>query len=116
MANKNGRKGSAWEVKILNELRAAGYDVERLRLSGTEDEGDLVVRDGHTIIIEAKNEQRINLPGYLRELAEEKANYIKRRGLDPASVEGVVIVKARNQGWDKAYAVQRVSDFFGLEG
>lgn len=114
MANPNGRKGSAWEMALVNGLRDHGFDVERLRLSGTKDEGDIAVRDGHHIVIEAKNEQRINLPGYLRELAEEKVNYTKARRLDPEAVEGVVIVKARGKNWKQGYVVQTVADYFGI--
>jgi Holliday junction resolvase len=114
MANPNGAKGSRFEVELLNGLRDHGFDVERLRLTGTQDQGDLRVLDGHHIVIEAKNQARIDLPGYLRELAEEKANYTKARRLDADAVEGVVIVKRRGKNWKEAYVVQTVRDYFEL--
>lgn len=117
MANPNGRKGAAFETDLLNGLREAGFDVERLRTTGKDDQGDLRVLDlGRHTVVEAKNVQRIDLPGHLKELAVEKWNYAKARGLDADAVEGVVIVKRRGKGWREAYAVQTVEQYFGLEG
>jgi len=115
MANPNGRKGNGFEIDLQNGLREHGFDVERLRTTGKDDQGDLVIRDGHTILVEAKNHARIDLPGYLRELDAERKNYIAARRLDPSAVEGVVIVKARGKNWRKAFVVQTVESFFGLE-
>ena len=42
MANPNGRKGSAFEIGVLKWLRSRGITAERLRLSGSQDEGDIV--------------------------------------------------------------------------
>lgn len=54
---RNKRKGAQWETDLREGLRAEGLDVESLRLHGTEDEGDMVIRedDGHWLVIEAKN-------------------------------------------------------------
>lgn len=108
------RKGTLWETKLLNHLRSNGFDVERLRLTGKEDEGDLVVKDGGVVIVEAKDEKRINLAGYLREAEAEAENYAKHRGLDPQLVTPVAIVKRRNHGVGKAYVVMTVDTFFDI--
>jgi len=115
MVNKSGRLGSSWEIDLMKGLREEGFDVERLRTTGARDEGDLVIRDGHTIIVEAKNEKSIDLPRYLRELSEEVVNYTNSRGLDPEAVEGVVLVKQRGKNWRKGYAVVSIEDYFDLK-
>jgi len=115
MTNANKRKGSQFEVDLRNGLREAGLDVERLVLNGAKDEGDLVVKTGITTIIEAKNEARLDLPRYLRELADEVENYRTARKLDRQAVDGVVVVKRRNHNWRKAYVVTTVENYFNLQ-
>lgn len=115
MANPSKQRGSAFEIGLLNHLRAHGFDAERLRQTGQNDEGDLVVRDGSITVVEAKAEARYNLPGYLKELAVEKANYAKHRKLDPAIVNGVVIVKRRQASIGDCFVVQTVNDFFNIK-
>lgn len=110
------RKGPLWETKLLNYLREHGFDAERLRLTGKEDEGDLVVKDGSVIIIEAKDEKKFDLSGYLREAEDEAGNYAKHRGLDPADMVPIAIVKRRNHSVSKAYVVMTVDTFFGISG
>ncbi len=54
MANPNGRKGSAFEIGVLKWLRSRGVTAERLRLSGSQDEGDIVAFiAGKTFVLEA---------------------------------------------------------------
>lgn len=110
------RKGPLWEVKLLNYLRENGFDVERLRLTGKEDEGDLVVKDfGGVVIVEAKNEKKVDLAGYIREAEAEAENYARHRGIDDGTfVTPVAIIKRRNHGVGKAYVVMTVDTFFDL--
>jgi Holliday junction resolvase len=115
MANANKRKGSQFEVDLKNGLREAGLDVERLPLNGSSDEGDLVIRNGIITIAEAKNEQRLDLPRYYRELQAEVENYRKARGLAPEAVDGVIIHKRRNHNWRKAWVTTTVEDYFNLK-
>lgn len=110
------RKGPAWEIQLLKYLREHKLDAERLRLTGKEDEGDLVVRDGGVVVVEAKNEKKVDLAGYLREAEEEAIHYAKHRGLDPQDVTAVAIVKRRNHGAGKAYVVMTVDTFFDIGG
>lgn len=118
MANPSRRKGSQFEVAILNWFRGRGYDAERLTLSGKDDEGDLRVlarglpSDLAThYVIEAKAEKAIDLSGYVREARAEAGNYARRRGLDGATP--LVIIKKRNAPIEDAYVVQRLGDVFG---
>lgn len=116
-ARASKRKGAQFQTDIRNVLRAAEFDVEILELSGAEDEGDLVVRmgSGQYTIIEAKNEAKIDLPGYLREAHTEADNFARHRpAVDRDKVLPVVVVKARGKGIRDAYVVQRFSDHFDL--
>jgi Holliday junction resolvase len=112
----NRRKGAQWETDLREGLRAAGEDVESLRLAGSEDEGDLVVREngGTFLVIEAKN-AKVTPGPFLDEAARERVNFAKHRGLAPESVDSIVIVKRRGKSWRKALVLTTVEDFFGLD-
>jgi Holliday junction resolvase len=100
MANPNGRKGSAWEIGILKWLRSHGVFAERLRLSGSKDEGDIVaVIAGKTYILEAKNRKSISLPTFWEEAVAEA------RGLAEVP-PSFVVIKRRNASVEKAFVVQ----------
>jgi Holliday junction resolvase len=109
------QRGSAFEIGLLNHFREKGFDAERLRQTGQNDEGDLVIKDGSVTVVEAKAEARYNLPQYLKELALEKTNYAKHRNLDPAIVNGVVIVKRRQASIGECFVVQTVNDYFNIK-
>lgn len=109
------RKGPLWEVRLLNHLRGQRFDVERLRLTGKEDEGDLVVKDDGIVVIEAKDDKSFNISGWVRESEVEAVNYAKHRGLDPREVTPIVVVKRRNQPVGKSYVVMTLDTFFDLD-
>ncbi|MFF4528204.1 hypothetical protein ACFY1P_02930 [Streptomyces sp. NPDC001407] len=112
----NKRKGAMWETDLREGLRAAGEDVESLRLAGTEDEGDMVIRegDGRFLVIEAKNAKFEPGP-FLDEAMRERANFAGHRGLDPDLVDSVVVVKRRGKSWRKAFVLTTVEEYFGLD-
>jgi Holliday junction resolvase len=115
LGSRSARIGSKFELDLVAYLRANGVRVNRLRQTGKEDEGDLhVIFPEHDEIIEAKAEQRIDLPGYLRELAIEKANFAKHRGLPALAVGGVVVVKRRNGSLGQAYVVKTLDQHYGI--
>ena len=65
MANPNGRKGAAFEIGVLKWLRSRGVNAERLRLSGSRDEGDIVaIIAGKSYVLELKNRKSISLPTF----------------------------------------------------
>jgi hypothetical protein len=81
------RKGSAAELAVAKWLRKLGWiHAERSRAGWTDDRGDIDGMPG--VCIEVKNEKKIDIPGYLRELEVEMENakawtgtvIIKRRG------------------------------------
>ena len=92
MTSPQKRKGSAAELAVAKWLNRLGWTgAERSRCGWTDDRGDIDGIPG--VCIEVKNEKRIDLPGYLRELEVEMKNakawagavIVKRRGsTDPA--------------------------------
>lgn len=81
------RKGTAWESAIVDYLTANGAtQTERRALCGNSDRGDIAGIPG--LVIEAKNEKRIDLAGYVTEAEAERTNdgariglaWVKRRG------------------------------------
>ena len=87
MTSPQKRKGSAAELAVAKWLRKLGWiHAERSRAGWTDDRGDIDGLPG--ICIEVKNEKKIDIPGYLRELEVEMENakawtgtvIIKRRG------------------------------------
>lgn len=113
----NRRKGAAWETELLAGLRTAGEDAERLRLSGVEDEGDLVVRelDGLFTVIETKNAARFEPGPFLDEAERERLNFAKHRGLPLDCVDAIVVAKRRGKNWRKAFVLTTVEAYFGLD-
>ena len=97
MTSPQKRKGSAAELAVAKWLRKLGWiHAERSRAGWTDDRGDIDGMPG--ICIEVKNEKRIDLPGYLRELEVEIAN--------AQAWTGTVIVKRRgSMNVDDWYAV-----------
>lgn len=92
MTSPQKRKGSAAELAVAKWLNRLGWvHAERSRCGWSDDRGDIDGIPG--VCIEVKNEKRIDLPGYLRELEVEMKNakawagavIVKRRGSsDPA--------------------------------
>lgn len=93
--NRNNRaKGGAWETRIRNDFRDAGYDIERTRNTGKHDEGDEVIRlNGLYHVIEAKNVKRINLPDFIRQAEVERDHFAANRGLALDQVFGAAFIK-----------------------
>ncbi|MGI5530132.1 hypothetical protein ACQEVX_22915 [Streptomyces syringium] len=112
---RNKQAGARWEAELRDELRNAGFDVERLRLTGRDDEGDLVVRlfDGRFLVIEAKN-ARFEPGVFVGEAEAERENFAQHRDLDPAAVDSVVIVRRRGANWRRAYVLTTVERYFDL--
>lgn len=93
--NKRNRgAGYRHEYNLTDGLRRRGFDTERIRNSGTKDEGDVVVRrNNYHHLIEAKNTARLDATGFLRQAKVEGGHYSTRRGLEAGSVLPVAIWK-----------------------
>lgn len=108
------RRGALFETDLVAWLReVARLSAERLRLTGRDDEGDVAVVDDDLVyVIEAKNVKQINLTDFVRQARVEAANYARKRGLDPARVMPLAVVKQRGKGIGEAFVVTTLSDFF----
>lgn len=100
MANRSKQKGTRFESDVVFYLTACGHIVERRALAGTLDKGDIAGLPG---VIECKAEKSIDLPGYMREVAAEKAN--------AGAPWGVAVVKARGKATRDAYVVMPLHEF-----
>lgn len=115
-AARNKRVGADWEIALEEGFTNEGFDVQRLRLNGTNDIGDLVIREenGVHLVIEAKSGEF--KPGtFISEAEVERANYAVKKGLPLDRVDSIVIAKRRGQPWSKAYVLTTVEDYFGLD-
>lgn len=113
MANPNGRKGAAFEIGVLKWLRSRGVSAERLRLSGSRDEGDIVaIVAGKSYVLELKNRKSLSLPTFWDEAVAEAKNFAKARGLSQTP-PAFVIVKRRNAGIEKAFVIQDLDSWLG---
>lgn len=104
--SESKRAGTWAETMVVNWLQLHGYPwAERRALQGANDKGDIAGVDGR--VIEVKNEKRIDLPGYLKELEAEKAN--------AEADEGAVVIRRRGtQDVGQWYAVMTVEDLVKL--
>jgi hypothetical protein len=89
VAHPNKRKGNRAELLVAKWLRKYGWvNAERSRAGWIDDRGDIDGLPG--VCIEVKNEKKIDIPGYLKELEVEMSNarawtgavIIKRRGTE----------------------------------
>lgn len=117
MSSASSRKGAQYERDIIAYLRSHSFDAERLRPVGVEDEGDIAVRmkSGEILLIEAKAENRIELPAYLRELHREMENYARHRSLEPTKVAGLVVIKRRLASVGESYVVSTLERTLGIK-
>lgn len=113
---RNKRNGTAWESALRDGLRGLGFDYEKLRLVGKNDEGDGVIRlpGGERIVVEAKSGE-MHASDFVRQASLEARNYETNRGLERGSVKGIAIVKKRGASWMDGYVLTSVREFFGLD-
>jgi Holliday junction resolvase len=88
MTNPAKRKGSSWETAIVTFLRKHGKRAQRIPAGAEDDQGDIFVGDPVWPAIQAKNCQRIELAGWVRDVNTQAVNasrttgvvWIKKRG------------------------------------
>lgn len=115
---KNKRDGTAYESAIVNYFRSRGFEADRLRTSGKEDEGDIAVRDkvGTVAIIEAKAGKNVR-PRYWyeEEAVPEAKKYTDRRSLLEPPMP-VLAMKSHNKSIGKSLIVISLDDYADLLG
>ncbi len=116
---RNRRAGARWQSESRDGLRAYGMDIERLVLTGTQDEGDNVIRRPpihvpEFLVLENKA-GALHPAQHVREAELEAAHFAYHRGLDLRAVSGMVLAKRRGAGLLDAYVLTTVRTLFGLE-
>lgn len=115
--NQNAaRAGKKFESDLMKYMREMNWDVERLRLTGVEDEGDLLLRNdapyrNARFVMEAKRTRNLNLAGWIKEAQTERFNYTKHRGMGTESVGFVVVHYARNKGFGGSYVTTTLDEW-----
>lgn len=110
----NKQRGARYEIDLVKGLRAEGFDAERLRLNGKDDEGDIVIReDGFYTIIEAKS-GAIHAAEFVRQAETEAGCFLKNRGLTSEDGEGIVVIKARGKSWADSYVLTTLRQYLAL--
>ena len=75
MTSPQKRKGSAYELLIVEYLRSQGYDCDRTRAGWSDDRGD-IHGIAHRVLgnftFECKNQKTMDLSGWLTELERER--------------------------------------------
>ena len=113
----NRRRGTQYESDLVKHFRGKGMDTERLRLSGREDEGDIVVRIGkdQRVIVEAKSGKNIRPRFWWNEEAVPEArNYTKRRSLLNEEVIPALVMKEHNKAIGKRLVTIDLDTFTDL--
>lgn len=91
MTTASKRKGSDHELKIAKYLVAQGWKHAERRIAGSNlDKGDIYGIIG--CVIEAKNEKRIDLAGYMKELEVETLNAKASTGVAVVKKKGTTDV------------------------
>ena len=105
--------GKRYEKLLLDHLREQGYDAERLRLAGSEDEGDLLVRTGPTtrFVIEAKRRKGFDLAGWVKEAQVERDNYDTHRAITHGGTGFVVVHYARGKNISQSYVTTTLEEW-----
>lgn len=109
------RAGKQYETDLMNYMRDRGFDVERLRLTGIEDEGDLLLRGRHARwVIEAKRRKSLDLSGWVAEAQVERLHYAQHRKIDGSNSQWphfVVVHYARGRGIGGSYVTTTLDDW-----
>lgn len=77
MSSANKAKGSLWERQVEDALNEAGVKARRLPRAGAKDIGDVAIelKNGHVLVLEAKNTKTHDMAQYLREAEIEAGHY-----------------------------------------
>lgn len=105
--SKAKAKGTAAETAVVKYLRGVrGFNAWRKPLQGSKDGGDVAIEGMDNLVIEVKNQAKLSIPEWLREVDAEVINAGARTG--------ILIVKPKGVGLDnvgKWWVIQRLEDF-----
>jgi Holliday junction resolvase len=106
MTSANKAKGSDFERKVADYLAANGFpDADRRYGAGHNlDKGDII--GVPNMVLECKNQARIDLAGFLAEALVEAKNANKKYG--------AAVIKRRGKNVAESYVVMSLSQFVEL--
>lgn len=112
MSSANKAKGSRFESDVCEALQMWDIRAKRLPRTGSRDIGDAAfpLKNGGTVVIEAKNRKSINLAEFLKEAAVEAANYEDKYPAEKPAF-GCAVVKRRQRHVDNSYVVFELAEF-----
>jgi hypothetical protein len=104
LSNPSKAAGTGFETDVKDYLNERDLGAER---TGSADlgMGDVHFGPGLDWTLEAKAEQKIDLPGYLRQLADS----VERRGTQ--GLKSAVVIKNRRHSTADAYAVMTLANY-----
>ena len=106
----NKRKGAAFELDIVKWFRELNFNAERLRLSGKDDEGDVVVIvAGKTYLFECKNTAKLELDNFWKQIELEAKNYAKARKVKQPL--HYVLWKRKRKGINQTWVIQTLDQW-----
>lgn len=115
---KNRRDGAKFESDVVNYLRDRGFEAERLRLSGKQDEGDVTLRDkvGVAAVLELKAGKNIRPRfWYDEEAVPEAKNFATRRSMIEAPMP-TLVMKSHGKSIGKALVTISLEHYLDLMG
>lgn len=109
------RYGTDFERDVLNYLRDEGFSAERLRLTGKEDEGDILLEFGGALYVCQLKANRsavtsASLGARLRDATTQAEAYGRHRGLTTTPTP-LLIIKNPRKPIGTAYVVQTLETF-----
>jgi Holliday junction resolvase len=106
----NKTKGSQFELDVMKWFRSLGVTVERLRLAGRHDEGDVaVIVGGGTYLFECKNTARLELDNFWKQVEVEAKNYARARNIDVPF--HYVLWKRKRKGIEQTWVIQSLDQW-----
>jgi Holliday junction resolvase len=113
MSAANKRKGSLWESTLENFYNAVGLKCRRLPRAGAKDIGDLAIelKNGHVIVVEAKDVKANDVQQWLREADIEAGHYEDKY---KTTTYGIVVRKTRQKGADAGVVMMTNETFENL--
>ena len=106
----NKTKGAAFEIDVIKWFRKLGFNAERLRLAGKDDEGDVVVVvAGETYLFECKNTAKLELDNFWNQIEVEAANYAKAR--NTKTPFHYVLWKRKRKGINQTWVIQSLDQW-----
>lgn len=113
------RAGKKYQRDVMKYLRSRGYDVENLVLTGSQDEGDILLRlpmagpwpGQRRYVIEAKREKGFHIADWTRQAELERNHYADHREMGHMDVGFLVVHAARGKTIGQSYVTTTLDEW-----